>query len=110
MYNYIDSAHSVRDNTVVLNMAAKAYTMPLYAKLGRSFSSLPPELCPSGEYWDTGSDRCQPCDRGFYKDNSLGVDAKLGQCQLCPQHLITEDIGSVSQQNCTQGEIKVTHV
>ncbi|KAI0238512.1 hypothetical protein LSAT2_010763 [Lamellibrachia satsuma] len=56
--------------------------------------------CAAGEELGA-SDKCEPCQQGFYKDNYNEV-VRFDQCTACPVNLITATTGATSQDNCTR--------
>ena len=59
--------------------------------------------CSAGEELGTNG-KCEPCQRGFYKDNVNEV-ARFDKCTACPVNLITETNGATHQDDCTRGNI-----
>lgn len=60
--------------------------------------------CPSGQEMNAMTQQCQPCARGYYKDNSVSPTASFAACQPCPSGTITPTTGSISQSQCIQGD------
>lgn len=57
-------------------------------------------FCQSGFVKDE-NDKCEPCPRGYYKDNKEGV---FSLCEPCPSDKITPSTGAVSLLQCTVGQ------
>lgn len=54
--------------------------------------------CPKGyEILSAANETCQPCSRGFYKDNS----DLFGSCVSCPTGNTTEKMNSTSIESCS---------
>ncbi|KAI0238725.1 hypothetical protein LSAT2_010524, partial [Lamellibrachia satsuma] len=66
---------------------------------GNKSACLP--YCAAGEEFGANN-MCEPCQRGFYKDNVTGM-ARFDKCTACSVNLITATTGATSQDNCTQG-------
>lgn len=60
--------------------------------------------CPSGQEMNAMTQQCQPCARGYYKDNRVSPTASFAACQPCSSGTITPTNGSTSQSQCTQGD------
>ena len=73
----------------------------VYCEVTSSFLST--AYCAAGKELGA-SGKCEPCQRGFYKDNVNEV-ARFDKCTACPVKLITADTGATSQDNCTQGKL-----
>ena len=59
--------------------------------------------CPSGHVMADGGN-CEPCPRGYFKDNDKGPEFTFGQCERCPEEFITAGTGATSVDQCNVGE------
>lgn len=60
--------------------------------------------CPKGyEILSAASETCQPCSRGFYKDNSN----VFGSCVSCSTGKTTEKMNSTSIESCSISKYSV---
>ena len=66
------------------------------------------DVCDSGE--ELIDDSCEPCLKGYHKDNDLGREVAIGPCQPCPEYTTTASDGAESADECDVGryEYEVT--
>lgn len=61
--------------------------------------------CPKGyDILDAANETCQPCERGYYKDN-MNV---FSTCMQCPPGNTTEGMKATSSDNCSISEFRIT--
>ena len=60
------------------------------------------EFCDSG--FEMINNMCEPCERGYYKDNGVNKENDFGTCEICPDDKITAGEGATSVDDCTIGE------
>jgi len=53
-------------------------------------------MCPPGHYLNKTIEECTPCQKGYYIEYSQREES----CQSCPQDTTTEEIGSISKDQC----------
>lgn len=51
--------------------------------------------CSAGNYRDVGTNKCKPCDKGYYQPDQWQTS-----CIQCPTDKTTATTGSISQSMC----------